>query len=117
MEPLDTLGKFLQSDDCEAELAKAAKDFLTDAKIDVKYNQVANRNPFLMELDSVLINFNFKSGKLKFLLSPLNERNIGFYPDVQYDNYSLSRFTDGLFTMNLTNNNPVRRALEKTRHH
>lgn len=110
---LDTLGKFLQSDDCEAELISAAKDFLTDAKIDVKYNQVANRNPFLMELDSVLINFNFKSGKVRLLLSPLNERNIGFYPDVQYDNYCLNRFTDGLFTMNLTNNNPVRRALEK----
>lgn len=110
---LDTLSKFLQSDDCEAELISAAKDFLADAKIDVKYNQVANRNPFLMELDSVLINFNFQSGKVRLLLSPLSERNIGFYPDVQYDNYCLNRFTDGLFTMNLTNSNPVRRALEK----
>lgn len=110
---LDTLGKFLQSDNCEAELISVAKEFLADAKAVVKYNQVANRNPFLMELDSVMINFNFRSGKVKFLLSPLNERNIGFYPVRQYDNYSLSRFTDGLFTMNLTNTNPVRRALEK----
>ena len=110
---LDTLGKFLQSDNCEAELISVAKDFLADAKAVVKYNQVANRNPFLMELDSVMINFNFKSEKVKLLLSPLNERNIGFHPVRQYDNYSLSRFTDGLFTMNLTNNNPVRRVLEK----
>ena len=110
---LDKLGKFLQSDNCETELISVAKAFLDDAKAVVKYNQVANRNPFLMELDSVMINFNFKSGKVHFLLSPLNERNIGFYPGIQYDNYSLSRFTDGLFTMSLTNNNPVRRALEK----
>lgn len=111
---LQTFTDFIQDKQrCKTEIESAVKVYLGDAKALQQLYTGYEDDLFLSSLGYILIGFNFSTQKVVVQIAEINQDNLnGFNPIEKYQQ-DFNPYEDALFFLNIKNNNPVRRFLQK----